>query len=69
MIQEFSFTIPETGSCAFDCVIHPSEMVGTLVVEEGAPIPGGDESAVEDDPASDEPRQDQSRAAAEGADE
>lgn len=38
---EFTFTTPEPGRYFYWCVIHPTEMRGFMVIEEGAPVPGG----------------------------
>ncbi|MFN8618870.1 MAG: cupredoxin domain-containing protein [Dehalococcoidia bacterium] len=37
----FTFTTPAAGTYAFDCAAHPTQMTGKLVVQEGAPVPGG----------------------------
>jgi plastocyanin len=37
---ELTFTTPGPGTYAFECTLH-SQMTGTLIVEEGAPLPGG----------------------------
>lgn len=39
--QKFTFVTPGPGRYTFVCVVHPVDMVGTLVVEEGAPVPPG----------------------------
>ena len=36
----FTFTTPDEGEYGFWCLPHSSEMQGTLIVEEGAPVPG-----------------------------
>ena len=38
---EFTFTTPGPGEYAFWCSIHPTQMLGTLTVAEGVPVPGG----------------------------
>ena len=38
--EEFTFTTPAVGEYAFQCAAHP-DMVGKLVIVDGAPIPGG----------------------------
>ena len=38
--HEFTFTTPPPGRYAFWCDVHPDTMLGALVVEEGAPVPG-----------------------------
>lgn len=38
---EFTFTTPAAGEYAFNCVAHPTQMTGKLVVQDGAPVPGG----------------------------
>ena len=45
----FTFTTPPPGSYAFWCDVHPDTMIGMLVIEEGAPLPGAAPAA--DDPA------------------
>ncbi len=37
----FTFTTPDVGEYAFHCSFHPDQMKGTLVIEAGAPVPGG----------------------------
>ncbi len=37
---EFTFTTPGVGEYAFNCIAHPVQMVGKLVIQEGAPAPG-----------------------------
>jgi plastocyanin/heme-degrading monooxygenase HmoA len=37
--DEFTFTTPGVGEYAFSCAAHPT-MVGKLVIQDGAPIPG-----------------------------
>ncbi|MDW8047526.1 MAG: plastocyanin/azurin family copper-binding protein, partial [Chloroflexota bacterium] len=39
--QKFTFVTPGPGSYTFICVVHPTDMVGTMIVEEGAPVPPG----------------------------
>ena len=41
VVQEFTFTTPGVGTYAFICEAHPTQMTGTLTIQEGAPIPGG----------------------------
>lgn len=41
VVQEFTFTTPGVGTYAFYCEAHPTQMTGTLTVQEGAPAPGG----------------------------
>ena len=36
----FTFTTPPPGRYAFWCEIHPDTMIGFLIIEEGAPLPG-----------------------------
>ena len=36
----FTFTTPPPGQYAFWCDVHPDTMVGMLIIEEGAPLPG-----------------------------
>jgi len=36
----FTFTTPGPGEYAFNCVVHPVEMRGKLVIQDGAPAPG-----------------------------
>ena len=57
--HEFTFTTPPPGRYAFWCDVHPDTMIGTLVIEEGAAIPG------EEPPPAEEPAAEE----AEGADE
>ncbi|MCY3882792.1 MAG: cupredoxin domain-containing protein [Chloroflexi bacterium] len=38
--QTFTFTTPPPGRYAFWCDVHPDTMIGVLIIEEGAPIPG-----------------------------
>jgi LysM repeat protein/mono/diheme cytochrome c family protein/plastocyanin len=40
VVQTFTFTTPGVGEYSYECQIHPGVMVGTLTIEEGAPIPG-----------------------------
>ncbi|MXY71867.1 MAG: hypothetical protein F4Y97_02375, partial [Dehalococcoidia bacterium] len=44
----FTFTTPPPGRYAFWCDVHPDTMIGMLIIEEGAPLPG-------EAPAADEP--------------
>lgn len=37
---EFTFTTPAVGEYAFDCVAHPTQMTGKLIIKDGAPVPG-----------------------------
>ncbi len=39
--QKFTFVTPGPGTYTFICVVHPVDMVGTMIVEEGAPVPPG----------------------------
>ncbi len=36
----FTFTTPPPGQYAFWCDVHPDTMIGMLIIEEGAPLPG-----------------------------
>ncbi|MCY3646473.1 MAG: cupredoxin domain-containing protein [Chloroflexi bacterium] len=36
----FTFTTPPPGRYAFWCDVHPDTMIGMLIIEEGAPLPG-----------------------------
>lgn len=45
--HEFTFTTPPPGRYAFWCDVHPDTMLGALVVEEGAPVPGEEPPAEE----------------------
>lgn len=36
----FTFTTPPPGRYAFWCDVHPDTMIGTLIIEEGALLPG-----------------------------
>lgn len=36
IIQEFTFTTPAPGDYAYNCIVHPVEMRGTMTIEEGA---------------------------------
>ncbi len=47
--QTFTFTTPPPGRYAFWCDVHPDTMIGVLIIEEDAPIPG--EAPPADDPA------------------
>ena len=38
--QTFTFTTPPPGRYAFWCDVHPDTMIGVLIIEEGAPLPG-----------------------------
>ena len=38
--SKVSFKTPSAGSYFFQCDLHPTEMTGTLVVKDGAPVPG-----------------------------
>lgn len=38
--QTFTFTTPGPGTYGFLCEVHPTTMVGVMVIEEGAPLPG-----------------------------
>jgi plastocyanin len=40
IVESFTFTTPGVGEYAFNCVAHPTQMVGKLVIQEGAPAPG-----------------------------
>ncbi len=40
MVEEFTFTTPAAGEYAFNCAAHPTQMVGKLIIKEGAPVPG-----------------------------
>lgn len=40
-IDTFTFTTPGVGEYFFDCVAHPTQMQGKLIIQEGAPVPGG----------------------------
>jgi plastocyanin/heme-degrading monooxygenase HmoA len=40
-VIEFTFTTPAAGEYAFNCVAHPTQMVGKLIIKDGAPVPGG----------------------------
>jgi plastocyanin len=44
-VEEFTFTTPAPGEYAFNCVVHPDQMRGTLIIEEGASIPGAPAAA------------------------
>jgi plastocyanin len=50
IIQTFTFTTPGVGEYAFICVVHPTQMVGKLIIQEGAPVPGGAAPAAEGSP-------------------
>ena len=68
VLQEFTFTTPGPGRYGFLCEVHPDTMVGVLIIEEGAPLPG------EEAPAAEEPAEgggagDESGEAAEGEDD
>ncbi|MGE3075809.1 MAG: cupredoxin domain-containing protein [Dehalococcoidia bacterium] len=39
-VETFTFTTPAVGEYAFNCVVHPDQMRGTLVIQDGAPVPG-----------------------------
>ena len=39
-IDTFTFTTPAAGEYAFNCLAHPTQMIGKLVIQEGAPVPG-----------------------------
>jgi len=43
--DKVSFKTPAAGSYFFHCDLHPTEMKGTLVVKDGAPVPGQAASA------------------------
>jgi len=43
--QTLTFTTPGAGTYYFHCDFHPTQMQGTLVVKEGAPVPGGGAAA------------------------
>lgn len=45
IVHEFTFTTPGAGEYAFNCLAHPTQMVGTLTVVDGAPIPGASPAA------------------------
>lgn len=45
--HEFTFTTPPPGRYAFWCDVHPDTMLGALVIEEGAPLPGEEPPAEE----------------------
>ena len=47
--HEFTFTTPPPGRYAFWCDVHPDTMIGALVIEEGALLPGEEPPA--EDPA------------------
>ncbi len=38
--QTFTFTTPPPGRYAFWCDVHPDTMIGVLIIEDGAPLPG-----------------------------
>ena len=38
--QTFTFTTPPPGRYAFWCDVPPDTMIGVLIIEEGAPLPG-----------------------------
>ena len=38
--RTFTFTTPGPGTYGFLCEVHPTTMVGVMVIEEGAPLPG-----------------------------
>jgi plastocyanin/heme-degrading monooxygenase HmoA len=38
--QTFTFTTPPPGTYAFWCDVHPDTMIGVLIIEEGALLPG-----------------------------
>lgn len=38
--QTFTFTTPGPGTYGFLCEVHPTTMVGVMIIEEGAPLPG-----------------------------
>jgi len=40
VVHEFTFTTPGPGEYAFNCIVHPVQMLGTLTVAEGVPVPG-----------------------------
>jgi len=40
IVESFTFTTPGVGEYAFNCVVHPTQMTGVLVIQEGAPVPG-----------------------------
>lgn len=50
IVEEFTFTTPGPGEYAFNCVAHPDQMRGTLVIQDGAPIPGAAAAAPEGEP-------------------
>ena len=39
-VQTLTFTTPAVGEYAYWCDIHPDQMRGVMIVEEGAPVPG-----------------------------
>lgn len=40
IVETFTFTTPGPGEYAFNCVAHPTQMIGKLIIQEGAPAPG-----------------------------
>ena len=48
----FTFTTPPPGRYAFWCDVHPDTMLGALIIEDGAPLPG--EAPAADEPAAGE---------------
>ncbi len=45
----FTFTTPPPGRYAFWCDVHPDTMLGALIIEDGAPLPG--EAPAAEEPA------------------
>ena len=45
--EEFTFTTPGAGEYAFQCAAHP-DMLGKIVVRDGAAVPGAEEPATSD---------------------
>lgn len=39
VVEEFTFTTPGPGDYAYNCIVHPVEMRGTMTIAEGAPLP------------------------------
>lgn len=56
----FTFTTPPPGRYAFWCDVHPDTMIGVLIIEEGAPLPG-------EAPAAEEPAEGTGEGEGEGA--
>ncbi|MEO8540651.1 MAG: cupredoxin domain-containing protein [bacterium] len=38
---DFTFTTPAAGEYAFNCAAHPTQMIGKLIIKDGAAAPGG----------------------------